>query len=67
MLESKLWDGINSALTERHRAYLWRDTLAYSGKLPATWDAAKAQSLVPESVTIPCTGETIRMHVLPKN
>jgi hypothetical protein len=64
-LESKLYDKVDSALTERQRAILWRDTLDYAAKLPATWAPIDAASLVPKTVTIPCTGETIHMHILP--
>lgn len=65
MLEQKLWKRINSALTERNRGYLWRDTVAYAQKLPASWDPAKDKDLVPSSVEVPCTGGSVSMHVLP--
>jgi hypothetical protein len=67
MLEQKLWKRINSALTERNRGYLWRDTMAYAQKLPASWDVTKDTNLVPDSVEIPCTGRSVSMHVSPSD
>jgi hypothetical protein len=64
-LKSKLYDGVNSSLTGRGSGNLWRDAQEYVSALPPTWDRPEASSLVPGSVRIPCTEQTVRMHVGP--
>ncbi len=62
-LESKLYDAVNSSLTGKGAENLWRDTRDYVSRLPESWDRPGASSLVPESVRIPCTNQTVPMHV----
>jgi hypothetical protein len=66
VLEQKLWKRINSALTRRNRGYLWRDTQTYAASLPGSWAPAEASGLVPDDVTIPCTGTRVPMRVAPE-
>lgn len=66
-LDTKLFKRVNSSLSTKQRALLWRDTNEYVAKLPGSWDVPKASSLVPGSVSIPCTGRSVNMHVMPED
>jgi hypothetical protein len=65
MLENRLYDRVNGSLTNQQRALLWRDALEYAGTLPECWSKVPAESLVPATIEIPCTGASVSMRVLP--
>lgn len=60
-----LYDRINSSLTTERRAKFWSETIAYCKALPKSWHIVDPEELVPGTVTIPCLGYSVDMHVLP--